>query len=101
MGTTAILNFRTIKKEVPSLSYKLLFNLFRYTLILIPTSLIGHFVSNILYHFTPAFISGIIGGGLSMALTLALIQMFNIYSAPLNTLKNMFKRKKNVSSSQS
>ena len=98
MSTTAILNFRTIKKEVTSLSYKLLLNLFRYAIILVPTPLIGHFVSNILYHFLPAIVAGIIGGGLSMALTLALIQMFKIYSAPLNTLKNMLKRKKNISS---
>lgn len=101
MSVTAILNFRTIKKEVPSLSYKLLFNLFRYAIILVPTSLIGHFVSNILYHYLPAFVAGVIGGGLSMILTLALIQMFNIYTAPLNTLKNIFKRKRNISSSQS
>lgn len=94
MGITAILNFRTIKKEVPTLSYKLLFNLFRYAIILVPTSLIGHFVSNILYHFLPAFIAGVIGGGLSMALTLLLLQMFNVYNAPLNTLKNMLKKKK-------
>lgn len=95
MGVTAILNFRTIKKEVPSLSYKLLLNLFKYALILVPTSLIGHFVSNILYHFLPAFIAGVIGGGLSMVLTLVLIQIFNVYNAPLKMLKNMFKRKKN------
>ena len=94
MGITAILNFRTIKKEVPTLSYKLLFNLFRYAIILVPTSLIGHFVSNILYHFLPAFIAGVIGGGLSMVLTLLLLQMFNVYNAPLNTLKNMLKKKK-------
>ena len=95
MSATAILNFRTIKKEVPTLSYKLLFNLFRYAIILVPTSLVGHFVSNILYHFLPAFIAGVIGGGLSMVLTLALIQMFHIYTAPLNMLKNMLKRKRN------
>ncbi len=101
MGITAILNFRTIKKEVPTLSYKLLFNLFRYAIILVPTSLIGHFISNICYHFLPAFISGIIGGGLSMLLTLILIQMFNIYTAPLIMLKNILKRKKNIPSGQS
>ncbi|MFQ6724563.1 MAG: oligosaccharide flippase family protein [Clostridia bacterium] len=94
MGATAILNFRTIKKEVPSISYKLLFNLFRYAIILVPTSLIGHFVSNILYHCLPAFIAGVIGGGLSMILTLILLQMFNVYNAPLKMLKNMLKRKK-------
>ena len=95
MGATAILNFRTIKKEIPSLSYKLLFNLLKYAIVLVPTSLIGHFVSNILYHFLPAFIAGVIGGGLSMALTLVLLQMLNIYSSPIKMLKTMFKRKRN------
>ncbi len=93
MGATALLNFRTIKKAIPALSYKTLFSLFRYALILVPVSLIGHFVSNILYHFIPAFIAGVIGGGLSMALTLLLLQMFKIYNAPINILKNMLKRK--------
>lgn len=93
MSATALLNFRTIKKEVPNLSYKILLNLFKYAIILVPTSLIGHFVSNILYHFLPAFISGVIGGGLSMLLTLLLLQMFKIYPAPFNMLKNMLKRK--------
>ena len=95
MGVIAILNFRTIKKEVPTLTYKTLTNLFRYTIILVPTSLIGHFVSNILFHFLPAFIAGLIGGGLSIILTLVLLQMFNIYKAPFNMLKSMLKKKKN------
>lgn len=93
MGATALLNFRTIKKEVPSLSYKILIDLFKYAIILIPTSLIGHFISNILYHFLPAFFAGVIGGGLSMLLTLILLQMFKIYSTPIDMLKNMLKRK--------
>jgi len=93
MSATALLNFRTIKKAVPTLSYKILFDLFKYALIIVPTSLIGHFVSNIMYHFLPAFIAGIIGGGLSMLLTLILLQMFKVYPAPLNMLKNMLKRK--------
>lgn len=95
MSVTAIFNFRTIKKEVPSLSFKILVDLFKYAVILVPTSLIGHFVSNILYHFIPAFFAGIIGGGLSMILTLILLQIFKVYKAPLNMLKNLLKRKKN------
>ncbi|MBO5909970.1 MAG: oligosaccharide flippase family protein [Clostridia bacterium] len=95
MGITAILNFRTIKKAVPSLSYRILLDLFKYAIIIIPTSLIGHFVSNILYHFLPAFIAGVIGGGLSMLLTLILLQMSNIYNAPFKMLKNILKKKRN------
>ena len=94
---TAILNFRTIKKAIPQLSYKILLDLFKYAVILVPTSLIGHFVSNILYHYLPAFIAGVIGGGLSMMLTLVLLQMFKIYDAPFGMLKTMLRRKKNNS----
>ena len=93
MGATALLNFRTIRKEVSTLSYKTLLNLFKYAITLVPSSLIGHFVSNILYHFVPAFIAGVIGGGLSMLLTLALLQIFKIYDAPLNMIKNILKKK--------
>lgn len=97
MCVTAILNFRTIKKAIPQLSYKILLDLFKYAVILVPTSLIGHFVSNILYHYLPAFVAGVIGGGLSMVLTLMLLQMFKIYDAPFGMLKTMLRRKKNNS----
>lgn len=93
MGVTSLLNFRTIKKEVPLLSHKILLNLFKYALIILPTSLIGHFVSNILYHFIPAFFAGVVGGGLSIILTLILLQLFKIYSAPFDMIKTILKKK--------
>ena len=95
MSATALLNFRTIKKAVPNLSHKIMLDLFKYAVILAPTSMIGHFISNILYHFLPAFIAGVIGGGISMLLTLILLQMFKIYTTPFNMLKNLIKRKRN------
>ena len=93
MTVTSLLNFITIKKEVPSLSYKIMLNLFKYALIIIPTSLIGHFVSNILYHFLPAFIAGVVGGGLSMALTLWLLQVFKINTINLSFFTRLLKKK--------
>ncbi len=93
MGVISLLNFRTIRKEIPSLSHNILLNLFKYTLIIVPTSLIGHFVSNILYHFLPAFVAGVIGGGLSMLITLILLQIFKIYSTPIEIVKNLLKRR--------
>lgn len=92
-GVTSLLNFRTIKKELPMLSNKIMQNLAKYTLILVPVSMIGHFLSNICTHFLPPFFAGIIGGGFAMLATLLLLQLFNIYSTPIKTMKNMFRKK--------
>lgn len=93
MSTTTLLNFRTIKKELPTLGNKIMLNLSKYVLILVPVSMIGHFLSNICTHFLPTFFAGVIGGGFAMLLTLLLLQLFNIYSTPIKTLKNMLRRK--------
>lgn len=97
MCLTTILNFRTIKKAVPSLSYKIMLSLFKYALILLPSSLLGHFVSNILYKLLPAFISGLIGGGLSILSTLILLQSFKVYPSAFATLKKFLHKHKSRS----
>ncbi len=93
MGITSILNFRTIKKAVPNLSYKIMLSLLKYSIILLPSSMLGHFISNILYNLLPAFVAGLIGGGISMLVTLLLLQCFKIYSAPFSVLKNILRKK--------
>lgn len=87
-ATTALLNIRMIKKTVPNMELDIISTLFKYALILLPSSVIGHLISNILYHILPAFISGLIGGGLSIIITLVLIKVFNVYNYNLK-----FKRK--------
>lgn len=94
MGITSILNFRTIKKAVPNLSYKIMLSLLKYSIILLPSSMLGHFISNILYNFLPAFVAGLIGGGISMLVTLLLLQYFKIYQAPFSMLKGMLRKKR-------
>lgn len=94
MSTTALLNFRTIKKEIPSLSNNIMLNLLKYILILVPVSIIGHFLSNISLHFLPPFLAGSIGGGFAMFSTFLLLQLFNIYSMPIKKLKSILHHKK-------
>ena len=79
-ATTALLNVRMIKKAVPTLKLDIIGILLKYALIILPSSVLGHLISNALYHFLPAFIAGLIGGGFSIVATLILIKIFNIYN---------------------
>lgn len=83
-ATTALLNVQMIKKAVPTLKLDIVTILLKYALLILPSSVLGHLVSNILYHYLPAFISGLIGGGFSIISTLLLIKIFNIYSFSFN-----------------
>jgi len=82
-ATTALLNVRMIKKTVPTLNLDIVGILFKYSLIILPSSVLGHLISNVLYHILPAFISGLIGGGISIITTLILIKVFNVYNFSL------------------
>lgn len=79
MTTTSILNFRIIKKAVPNFNFNLISYSFKYTLILIPASTLGMFISNICLQIANNFISAVIGGGIAIIATLILIRIFNIY----------------------
>lgn len=92
MGLITILNIRMIKKAVPNIKFNLFKTSFKYTLIIIPSSLLGHFVSGICeYIFTP-FFSAIIGGGLSILSVVILCWIFKIYD--LSNITKLIKRKK-------
>ena len=92
MLTITTLNIRMIKKSVPNIKFNL-FNLtFKYALIIIPTSLLGHFVSNICLNFFNNFISACIGGGISILFTLLLSKTFNLYD--ISKLIGLIKKKR-------
>lgn len=92
MLTITTLNIRMIKKSVPNIKFNL-FNLtFKYALIIIPTSLLGHFVSNICLNFFNNFISSCIGGGISILFTLLLSKTFNLYD--ISKLIGLIKKKR-------
>ena len=80
IGTTAMLNLRMIKKSVPNYTTNILKDLLKYSFIILPCSVLGHLVSNSLYHIMPALFAGLIGGGLSILSTLYLIKVFNVLS---------------------
>ena len=95
MLTITILNIKMIKKIVPYIKLNLFNLICKYALIIIPISLIGNFVSNIVLHFFNNFISAFIGGGISIIGTLFLCKLFNLYdiSRLINLIK---KRRKNT-----
>lgn len=92
MLTVSILNLRKIKKAVPSLELNLPNLVLRYALIILPCSLIGHFISNISLYIMNNFFAALIGGCTSIALTIFLSFVFNIYN--VKELFTMIKRKK-------
>ena len=77
--TIASLNLKMITKTIPHLNISLIKTLFKYILIILPASVFGHLVCNMLYHFIPAFFAGFIGGGLSIIITILLVYLFNVY----------------------
>ena len=82
-ATTELLNMRMIQKKVPNVMHDLPILLLKYALIILPTSVLGHLISNALYHFLPAFIAGLIGGGFSIISTIILVHVFNLYNIKL------------------
>lgn len=95
MGLTSILNIRTIKKAVPTLKFNLFKTSLKYTLMAIPSALLGHFVSGICEHVFTPFFSAVIGGGLSILFIIILCQIFKVYD--LTNLLSIIKRKKKTS----
>ena len=80
MSLISLLNIRKIKKTIPNMQLNFISTSIRYTLIVIPSSLIGHFISNICLHlFNPLF-SSIFGGGLSILCVVILSKVFNIFN---------------------
>lgn len=94
MSVIAFLNYKMIRKTIPNLQLNLIKTTLKYLLIILPCSILGHMLSNVLYHFLPAFIAGFIGGGISMLSTVFLVYVFNVYDF-LTAIKQKF-LKKNV-----
>ncbi len=94
MTIITLLNLRKIKKVVPNLNINLISTSFKYSLIIAPCSLLGHFISNICLHIFTNFFSAVIGGGFSIICVLILAKMFNLFNfKDLLSLLNKKKRK--------
>ncbi len=94
MSVISLLNIRKINKTIPNLKLNIISTTFKYSLIILPCSILGHLVSNIFIAFAGNFISAVIGGGISILFVVLLSKVFNIYD-----FKDIFKlikmRKKN------
>ena len=95
MTIISLLNLRKIKKALPNFKFNLSNYTLKYTLILIPSSLLGHFVSNILLHFFNNLFAGIIGGSIAIICCLILTNILKIYNITnfINLIKNRKKYK--------
>lgn len=96
MSVITLLNVKKIKSALPHLQLNLFKTISKYLLIIIPSSLFGHFVASICHKFLPLFISCVLGGGISMLSTLILCYIFNIYS--LKSLFDLIKSRKSQKS---
>lgn len=85
MGCISLLNLLKIKKTIKHLNFNIYSCTAKYSLVIIPTSLICHFISNILLHILNPFFTACIAGVLCLACTLLLCHMFNVYN-----IKNLF-----------
>lgn len=79
MSTITLLNLKKIKKMIPSLNINLIQTSFKYSLIIAPCSLLGHFIANICLQIFNYFISAVLGGGIAIISVLALVKLFNIF----------------------
>lgn len=94
MSLIALLNIKNINNAIPNFSLSLFSLTIKYSLIIIPCSLLGHFISNIcLYVFTP-FFSALIGGGIAIVSTLLLCNTFKVFD--FKQLKSLLKRKSKI-----
>ena len=80
MSVISLLNIKKIKQAVPNFNFNIIPICVKYFLIIIPTSLLGIFVSNICLHIFTQFFSAVIGGGISIITTIILCKIFNLYN---------------------
>lgn len=92
MTTITLLNMRKIKKTIPSLNLKIFSLLAKYLLIIIPSTLLGMFISNICKLIFTNFFSCVIGGGISIVCFVVLTSLFKVFE--LKSLFNIIRKKK-------
>lgn len=94
MGLITILNIHQIKKVIKDFDLNLIKTSFKYSLIIIPSSLTGHFISNICLNVFNPFFSACFGGGIALCFTIILIKIFNLYD--LNNIVALIKQKRKI-----
>lgn len=79
MSLISLLNIRKINQFNKGFKINIISLSFKYSLIILPCSVLGHLISNILISFLGNFLSAVIGGGISIIFVVALEKLFNIY----------------------
>lgn len=79
MSLITLLNMHRIKKAVPNININLVGISAKYSLIIAPSSILGHFVSNICLHIFTNFFSAVIGGFVAIGCVLLLTKIFNLF----------------------
>ncbi len=96
MSLITLLNLRKIKKAVPNLQFNLILTTFKYSLIIAPSSILGHFISNICLHLFGNFFSAVVGGSIAILSVIILCKLLNLFD--FKTLFEMLKKRKSKSS---
>jgi len=92
MTTITLLNLKKIKTIIPTLNVNLIKTSFKYSLIILPSSLLGHFVANISLHIFNNFISAVLGGSIAIISVLILGKIFNLIN--YKEILSLIKKKK-------
>ena len=79
MSFITLLNIRIIKKSIPNLQVGFINTSFKYSLIAIPSSLLGHLIANISLYAFNNFFSAVIGGSVSIISVIILGNTFKIF----------------------
>jgi len=80
MTLTTLLNLRKINQAIPNQKFNYFNISFKYSLIIIPSSLLGHFISNICLHMFNNFFAAVLGGGTSIVSLIILSKLFNVFN---------------------
>lgn len=76
---TAFLNIRMLNKKVTGLEFNVLPLVLKYSLAILPSSILGHLVANVCYHFLPVFFAGLLGGLIAIGVVLVLVRCFGLF----------------------
>lgn len=79
MSLISFLNLKKIKAEIGDLSLNFTPTISKYCFIIIPCSLLGHFVSNICQNYLNLFFSSVAGGSTAILCVLILSKIFNLF----------------------
>ena len=92
MSLITLLNMHRVKKAVPELKIGIISCSLKYSLIIAPSSLLGHFIANIALHIFTNFFAAILGGIFAILCMLILARATHLFD--FSTLFDMLKKKR-------